>query len=127
VGDFMKITEADFQQTVIDLAKFLGYRVAHFRGVRIQRKDGSVYYQTPVQADGAGWPDLVLARPGRLIFAEIKGETGKLSQEQMAWLNILDAAGGECYCWRPSEFEDIETILTRRIAPNKLETILTEV
>jgi hypothetical protein len=52
-------SEAQFQQQVIDLARLCGYRVAHFRTVRVQRKGGSVYYTTPVQADGAGWPDLV--------------------------------------------------------------------
>lgn len=113
-------------QTVINLAHALNYRVAHFRGVRVHRQDGSTFYQTPVQADGTGWPDLVLAKPGRLIFAELKSETGHASPEQMLWLKLLDAAGGECYVWKPSDYEELELLLMRPTAPNKLESIIEE-
>ncbi len=106
-------TEADFQNTVIKLAQYLGWRVAHFRGVRVQRRNGTVYYQTPVQADGAGWPDLFLAHPGKnlIIVAEIKSEKGRLSPEQKVWLDIFSSAGVPAYVWRPSDWEEIERIL----------------
>lgn len=120
----LKISEAEFQQLVIDLAHFCGYKVAHFRGVRVQRKDGTVYYQTPVEVDGVGWPDLILARPGRLIFAEIKSEKGQLSLEQEAWLKLLDTAGGESYIWKPSEYEDIQMVLLADNKPNRLEAVI---
>ena len=122
----LKVNENDFQQQVIELAQYLGYRVAHFRGVRVQRKDDSVYYQTPVQADGAGWPDLVLVRRSRIVYAELKSETGRLSPEQDEWLEALAAAGGECWVWRPSDWQEIQDVLTRETPPNNLEEIVKE-
>jgi hypothetical protein len=117
------MTEDAFQQTVIELAQYLGYKVAHFRGVRIQRRDGSVYYQTPVQADGKGFPDLVLTRPGRLIFAELKSDTGKVSPEQQAWLEAVDAGGAEAYTWKPQDWQEVQMVLTSKLPPNKYEEV----
>jgi hypothetical protein len=56
-------TEREFQRQVIDLARLLGWRCAHFRPGRTARG-----WRTPVQADGAGFPDLqpVRARDGLL-------------------------------------------------------------
>lgn len=106
-------TEAEFQQLIIDAAHYLGWRVAHFRGVRVQRKDGTVFYQTPVQADGEGFPDLVLVNPTqrRVIYAEIKSETGSLSPEQIAWKALLEAAGQEYYLWKPRDWNEVEKTL----------------
>jgi len=103
------ITENEFQQQVIDLCHLLGWRVAHFRGVRIQRKDGSVYYQTPVQADGKGFVDLVLVNKEkkRVIFSELKTDKGRLSPEQKEWIEDLREAGQEVYIWRPKDWEEI--------------------
>jgi len=112
-------TEEQFQQQVIDLARFLGYRVAHFRPAKTDKG-----WRTPVSADGKGFPDLFLVRPGRLIVAEIKSETGKLSPEQEAWLEAIDAGGGEAYCWRPSEWDNIVEVLTASTMPNRLEAIM---
>ena len=106
----MKLSETEFQQTIIDLANALGWVVAHFRGVRVQRQDGSVYYQTPVQADGAGFPDLVLVKD-YVIYAELKTDTGKVSEAQTKWINLLSKAGCDVYVWRPKQFEDIARIL----------------
>jgi hypothetical protein len=108
----IKITEDEFQTQVISLAHMLGWKIAHFRGVRTQRKDGSVFYQTPVQADGKGFPDLVMVKGKRVIYAELKSMTGKLSQEQKEWLDLLVTdKKREVYCWRPNELEQIQEIL----------------
>jgi len=103
----LEVSEADFQQQVIELARIAGYAVAHFRGVAVHRANGSVYYQTPVQADGAGFPDLVLAKSDRLIFAELKAEGGQLSPEQYNWLSTLQSSGAEAYLWGPEDFDQI--------------------
>lgn len=106
------MNETQFQQTVIDLAHLTGWRVAHFRGVRVQRKDGSIYYQTPVQADGTGFPDLVMARDDRTLYAEIKVTPNKPSAEQWEWLRALQAnPSNEVYLWYPEDWEEIETVL----------------
>ena len=108
-----KQSEQAFQQQVIDYAHLMSWKVAHFRGVRVARKDGSVYYQTPVQADGAGFPDLVLARPPRIMFVELKAERGVSSPAQDMWLELLVKSGQDMKVWRPSDWPEIERTLQR--------------
>ena len=55
----------------------------------------------------AGFPDEVLVRPPRTIFAELKAEKGKLRPEQMRWLDELAECGHEVYVWRPSMLTEI--------------------
>jgi hypothetical protein len=101
------MTEDDFLKTVIDLAHVYGWKCFHARPAMTSKG-----WRTPVQADGAGFPDLVLARE-RIIFAELKSEKGKLSDAQQAWRDVILAAGGEYYVWRPENFEKIVEILKR--------------
>lgn len=108
----LKMSEDQLQDAVIEMAHRFKWRVAHFRPVRIQRRDGSVYYQTPVQADGAGFPDLVLVRD-RVLWVELKSEEGRLSVEQQDWMFALGAADQERHIWRPVHWRDgtIEEVL----------------
>ncbi|MCK9629580.1 MAG: VRR-NUC domain-containing protein [Bacteroidales bacterium] len=101
-------TEGQFQSAVIELAHMFGWRIAHFRAAQTAKG-----WRTPVQADGKGFPDLVLARE-RLILAELKSERGRLSDAQREWIEALERAGAEVYCWRPSQLEEIADILRRR-------------
>ena len=105
-------TETQFQAAVIEYAQLAGWRVAHFRSVRVQRADGSYYYATPVAADGEGFPDLVLVRD-RVVYAELKAQRGQPRPDQRVWLDVLASAGAEAYLWRPSDWPDIERILAR--------------
>lgn len=102
--------EAQFQLAVIDLARVLRWCVAHFRPAL--RKSGR--WSTPVAADGAGFPDLVLVRD-RVIFAEIKGDKGRVSPAQDAWASALEHAGAEHYVWFPTAWYcgTIESTLRR--------------
>lgn len=93
--------EAPLQDRVIGLARAHGWRVAHFRRARLA--NGKVI--TPVAADGAGFPDLVLVRD-RVIFVEIKSDTGRLSGEQKVWRDVLLGAGAEWHEWRPEHADD---------------------
>ena len=98
-----RLTEADFLRQVIELAHLLGWRVAHFRPALTARG-----WRTPVQGDGAGFPDLILVRRERAIAAELKREIGgHVSDDQRLWLAALDAAGLETAVWRPSDFDRI--------------------
>jgi hypothetical protein len=112
-------SEREFQKTVIQMARLLGYRAAHFRRVRVQRRGGTTYYETPAAADGVGWPDLVLVRaagkdrPGRVLFIELKAQRGLVRPTQRAWLALLKEAGAEAYCWRPKDWQTIEEVLKR--------------
>jgi hypothetical protein len=99
--------ERDFQRTVIELARLRGWRVYHTRPALNQRGR----WHTPMQGD-AGFPDLVLARQGRLIFAELKREGKKPTSTQQDWLNTLaTCAGVEVYVWTPADWNAIVEIL----------------
>lgn len=111
------MTEAQLQSAVIELAHILGWKVAHFRPALTARG-----WRTPVQADGAGFPDLVMVRglraDGRLLFVELKSDTGRISSEQDAWMTALLAATFDTvhvnlYVWRPKQWLDgtIERLL----------------
>ena len=55
-----------------------------------------------------GFPDLTIVHPrtGRLIFVELKSESGKLSEEQEDWGFALVESDAEYYMWRPSDWLD---------------------
>lgn len=113
-----KQSEADFQAQVIELARHYRWRCAHFRGVRVQRKDGSVYYQTPVQAQGKGFPDLVLLKGARLLVAELKIPPNTVTPEQAEWLDAFRAVPGAMVCtWTPADWLAIERILASDATP----------
>jgi len=55
----------------------------------------------------AGFPDSVMVRGSRIVFAELKRQDKKPTLEQRAWLDALAAAGMvETYVWRPSDWDD---------------------
>ncbi len=100
----MKMSERELQSAVIECARVLGWRVAHFRPALTARG-----WRTPVQADGAGFPDLCMAHPKqrRLLFVELKAARGRLSLEQVEWLDTLtDSECCEVYCWYPADWLD---------------------
>lgn len=105
-----EMTEAEWQAQVLDFAHLAGWRVAHFRPAGTEKG-----WRTPVAADGAGFPDLVLVRGRRLIFVELKSETGKLRSEQEDWLAALDKSDAEVHIWRPSDFEEMISTLQRDV------------
>ena len=97
-----KITEADFQDTIVEYAMLKGWRIAHFRPARAQQG-----WRTAVSYQGAGYPDLTLARTGFVLFLEVKSEQGKLRPEQKEWLAELPNA----HTVRPSDWAHIEELL----------------
>lgn len=101
------MAKSEFTDAVLELAGLLGWRRAHFRAALTQHG-----WRTPVSADGKGFPDLVLAKPGRgVIFAEIKADKGSLSPEQNLWYECLKAAGAQVFVWKPRDLEDIARLL----------------
>lgn len=100
------ITEAQFQAQVLQLARILGWRTAHFRPA--QTAHG---WRTPVSGDGIGFPDTVLVRGNRLVAAELKSAAGKVAPEQTAWLEALAAAGIETFVWRPADLDHVAEVL----------------
>lgn len=83
------MSEKELQSAVVELAGVFAWR----------------QYHTWLSLHSAGgFPDLVLLRPPRLIFAELKREKANPSAEQRHWLEDLSAvAAVETYVWRPSD------------------------
>lgn len=91
------ISEKQFMAQVIALAK-----LHHW----------STYHTFDSRRSGAGFPDLVCTRKGRILFIELKTEKGKLRPDQCHWLGALrDCPGVEVYLWRPSQWAEIEKVL----------------
>jgi hypothetical protein len=107
-----KISESEFQNQVIAFAKLNRWRVAHFRKVQIQRRDRSVYWETPVAADGKGFPDLLLLKEHRIMVVELKVGRNAATPEQSAWLAAFDRAHVEVHVWYPEEWPEIERVLS---------------
>lgn len=107
------MTEGQLQDAVIETARTFGWRVAHFRPARVIR-GGRETYETPVSADGKGFPDLVMIRGDRFVVAELKSDTGALRPDQEEWLADFRAHPGlETYLWKPARWLDgtIERVL----------------
>ncbi|MBA3890146.1 MAG: VRR-NUC domain-containing protein [Gemmatimonadaceae bacterium] len=104
----VKILEVDFQRQVLDLAQLKGWKSAHFRALMDRRGRWS----TPVQGDGAGFPDLLLIKGERLIAAELKSDTGTVAPAQHEWLQAFRNAGAEVFVWRPADLDQIQEALS---------------
>jgi hypothetical protein len=89
-------SEAHFQSRVIRLAQLLGWKVFHLLD--------------PIGSP-AGFPDLLLRRPPRLVWCELKSEHGRVKPQQRAFLADLVACGQEAYVWRPRDFPEIQRTL----------------
>lgn len=93
------LPEAALMSQVRALAKRLGYLVYHTRDSR---------------GSDEGFPDLVLVNATRVIFAELKTRTGKLTEQQALWLEMLQHTDHvEVYCWRPGDWTAIAACLAR--------------
>lgn len=99
--------EQAFQNQVVQLAHTFGWLVQHTRAA----KQGDRWL-TPIQGD-AGFPDLVLVHYRRgIIFAELKSDTGALSDAQYQWGRTIKEAGGEWKLWRPKDLDEIQRRLS---------------
>ena len=102
------ITEADWQAQFVQLARILGWRHLHVRRSLGRGKK----WVTATNQDG--WPDLHLwhETQQRVIYVELKSETGRLRPQQTEVLGSLTRAGQEVYVLRPSDLEVAKRILS---------------
>lgn len=101
----LEVSERQFQQAVIQLARHLGWSVWHHHDSRRQAGGRLVG-----DLDAKGWPDLALARE-KLLLRELKAEKGRLSWWQQQTFDTLKAAGADVDVWRPSMWSEIERVL----------------
>ncbi len=99
----LNLTEKEWQSRVTDLATLHGWRWYHTHDSR----------RSP-----SGFPDLTLVRGNRLIFAELKSNTGRATTEQEAWLTALrqvsHSAHVAAFLWRPADWPTVIEELTGR-------------
>lgn len=133
------MTEAQWRNTVVDLASWLGWR-AYFTVNATREIDSKTRGRirvSSVNPAGVGFPDLVLVRRGRVVFAELKrdpepGHHHPITPEQEVWLYELRLVERNCsddvdtqmrmggatspqpfavYVWRPSDIERVKEAL----------------
>lgn len=103
------MSEAQLLDATLELAALTGWRTFHARPARTLHG-----WRTPVQGDGAGFPDLVAVRHDRLVVAELKSARGRLTPGQSQWLEAFrQIPAAEVHIWRPEHWHDgtIEGVL----------------
>ena len=96
-------SEESFQRRVLEFARLMGW--------------GCRYHTFDSRRSAPGFPDLVLVRAPRVVFAECKTDHApkELPFAQRVWMHeLLRCPGVEWYLWRPRNWQEIERILARR-------------
>jgi hypothetical protein len=103
------MSEADFKDILISVAKRYGWLVHH--DLPAQNSRGK--WATHVQGD-VGFPDLLLIHPnsGKLFAIELKSDKGKLTPGQKIWLLAFEKAGIYNAVLKPSDMEYALYLLT---------------
>jgi hypothetical protein len=110
--------EADWQNTIVEVAHWCGWKIAHFRAAPRPSGGG---YATAVAYDGAGFPDLVLVHHTHgVLFVELKAPAGRMSPAQQEWAHWLTSAGQHHYVWRPDDWAKAHAVLSH--GPTKKDT-----
>lgn len=127
--------EREFQGWIIDVAERFGWRIWHVP-FPVRPIGGNKFIPEP---RAKGLADLILVHidPPRLIFAEVKGTGGKLSDAQREFLSLVAAVGKishavdvhgllepglrrggrtlAAYDWQPGMEDVIETVLRSKV------------
>ncbi len=107
--------EADWQRTVVDLARTLGWLALHVADSRKEVMNHRTRERRLVgDRDAAGLPDWLLIRD-RVLFVELKRQDGQLSARQCEVLDALDEAGAEWFVWRPADYHQAVQVLSERV------------
>ena len=102
------ITEKEWTTTVIEIARLSRWLIHHSRPAWV--RNGRM---VTALSGNSGLPDLVMVKPPRLIIAELKTETGVVSEEQIRWLKAFaDVPGVQVFVWRPSDLEAVWRVLS---------------
>ena len=82
----------------------------------IARQHGWLVYHThDSRRSEEGFPDIVTTDGCTVLFAELKTRTGKLTEAQNLWVEMLrHATRLETYVWRPDDLPTIRERLSHR-------------
>jgi hypothetical protein len=86
-------------QVVYELRRH-GWLTHHTRPAQNRRGRWS----TPIQGV-PGFPDVIAARGGQVLFLEFKATRGRLSADQERWRDVLRAAGQDWRLIRPADLQ----------------------
>jgi len=90
----LPVSEVAFQGRILDYARLKGWRAIHHPDSR--------------RVTEPGLPDLILVRPPRIIFAELKSASGVLRPAQIDMLAKLKLCPGiETCLWRPADWAQV--------------------
>lgn len=92
----LRISEAQWQSRVVDYATLRGWKSWHNADSRRTQ---------------AGVLDLMLIRPPRLVFMELKAEHGRVRPEQARMVDLLRDCRVEAYIFRPSDWDQVMAVL----------------
>ena len=96
------LLERDFQKQVVHLFQLGGW--------------GTYSVPDSRRASMSGYPDLTMWSPdGRLIFAELKREKGRVRPEQIVTLSELARCVDEVYLWYPSDLDEIVKLVKTKL------------
>ncbi len=97
VTDHYAMTEAELKAEIVSYAHEQGWLVFSLPMSSIRR----------LVKDASGYPDLTLAREGRVLWFELKAQAGKLSEAQAVWIKALRWS----YIIRPSDLAEAKALL----------------
>lgn len=105
------VLEVDWQRTVTDAMDAMGWTWNHTRRSIGGKGRGWVTATTL-----RGWPDLVAWRGPRLLFVELKTDTGRLTDEQRRVLGGLTRVAREnphveVHVWKPRDWDRVVEVL----------------
>lgn len=106
-----KLSERDWQATVLQYAALRGWRAFHDNATNAPRRCSGCGAIRHLPRNAPGWPDLVLVRRPDVLFVELKSDAGKVDDDQRSWLDDLLACGQRVYVWRPSDWTEVERVL----------------
>lgn len=107
----VRAKELACEASILEAAQIAGWR-RHGERAAMGKTKG---YRTPIKGE-PGWPDLVLARRGQIVAAELKRDPNEPTDAQIAWLNVLDNPPHvvALVLWVPEQMDEFNTRLFNR-------------
>src|SRR5262245_50561560 len=97
----VQVTEQELQTTILEAARMLGWRAYHQRPAQTRHGWRTAMTGHP------GFPDLIIAKPGRVLALELKSARGRVRPDQAEWLRTLDGGVVTARLVYPVDLDDV--------------------
>lgn len=102
-----RVSEAEFQKLVLEVARDYGWTTHHVQHTQTGRGRW-------ITAGTRGFPDLTLLRPPQLVFLELKKRDGVATPEQKRWIADLQRVPGvEAFIVSPDDLAAVFALLVQ--------------